>query len=175
MVKTSQSILFTATNVEQTIKKGIKCCRERNALIGEIVKSVPTGWQTLTFVDTIKDHMTQLFPYMPEGTTFVHRESSKDKAKDFALKASEQDRRCEDFKYNRIQHMIATEALEAGTDFPNLRVVVIGGGGSSFVGLTQKAGRGARILTEEFREELGVGEKPYFILIDCYDQHDEFL
>ena len=175
MVRTGKSERWFGKEHRSRIIKGIKMYDKRNDLVASVCNVVPEGWQTIVFVETIKDHLKELYERMPKGTKFVHRNSDKKDINGLALSTKQQDEICAEFSRNEFQYLLATEALEAGTDFPNLRVVVIANGGSSYIGLTQKAGRGARILPESLRLELFVEPKTKFILIDFYDEHDEFL
>lgn len=175
MIRTGKSERWFGKEHRSRIIKGIKMYDKRNDLVASVCSAVPEGWQTIVFVETIKDHLKELYERMPKGTKFVHRNSDKKDINGLALSTKQQDEICAEFSRNEFQYLLATEALEAGTDFPNLRVVVIANGGSSYIGLTQKAGRGARILPESLRAELNVEPKEKFILIDFYDEHDEFL
>lgn len=176
MLKVPEHIV-SARTTEAKIKKGIKTSKIRNGLIGDVIKAIPNKWQSLTFVDTIEDHLKTLLEYVPKDVKYVHRKAKieNEKNKHFELSGKEQDKICEEFLNNEIQHIIATEALSTGTDFPNLRVVILGQGGSSFVALTQKVGRGSRVLMEEDRERLQVDKKTRCIVIDFQDNHDDVL
>lgn len=157
------------------IKRGIMNNDTRNRLLGDICKSVPNKWQTLIFVDQIKQHLIKLFPYMPEGTEYVHRNASAKKINDFAMSTKEQDKTIQDYIHNKTQYLIATDALKAGVNLVNTRVLVQASGGSSRTEILQEAFRCSRVLPKELQETLGVDEKTHSVIIDIYDNHDEAL
>lgn len=175
MVKTSTNIMINASSVEQKILKGIKKCKERNKLIGDICKKIPKGWQTIIFVDNIDDHLIPLHAEMPKDTKFIHRGSSKKKLGAYALTAKQQDAVADAFSNNENQFLLATDAFRAGVDIPNCRVVVQASGGSSEIELLQEAYRGSRILPDHLKEKFGVEDKTHFVLIDFIDVHDQTL
>jgi len=127
------------------------------------------------FVDRINTHLIPLMMYMPAGTQYIHRGSSKKKHGAYALTGKRQDQIAESFSNNEFQHLIATDAFRAGVDVPNIRVVVQAAGGSSKIEVLQEALRGSRTLKEEDRERFGVTPKTHFCLIDFVDQHDDSL
>ncbi len=147
----------------------------RNSLIGSICRAIPNKWQTIIFIDRIKNHLMRLFPYLPDGTKYIHRNSNKEAIKSFALTPKQQEKNLDEFKNNEFQFLAATDCLRAGADIQNCRVIIQGAGGSSVIEVLQEAYRGSRILTEENRIKLGVDEKTHFVLIDLWDQHDEVL
>jgi superfamily II DNA or RNA helicase len=168
--------LVTAKSFDGALSQGIKKCKVRNKLIAQACANVPEGWPTLVFIDHIQDHLVDLYQYMPQGTKFIHRESSKANAGNFALTAKQQNETIDDFINNRFQYLIATDAFRAGVDIPALRVVVQASGGSSKIEVIQEALRGSRTLPEKRRLELGIKEeKTHFVLIDFLDNHDERL
>jgi len=175
MLEVPEGFAVHAASMEGKIKQGIKVNRARNQLIGQVCSKVPAGWQCLTFVDHVADHLVQLHSYMPEGTKYLHRESSKKRVKEFALTGKQQDAVIAGFENNEFTQLIATDAFRAGVDIPNLRVVVQGAGGTSEIELLQEALRGSRTLPEERRAELAVSPKTHFVLIDFQDNHDDVL
>jgi superfamily II DNA or RNA helicase len=174
-VKMPDTEYLDARTIEAKIRKGIKRNDVRNKLIGDICKQVPNGWQTLVFVDHIDDHLVPLYKHMPLGTKYLHRGSSKEELGTFALTPKKQKEIIAEFKDNKSQYLLATDAFRAGVDIPNLRVVIQGAGGSSEIEILQEAYRGSRILTPLQQEEFGVGPKDYFILVDFMDSHDSTL
>lgn len=173
-VKMPETELVTASSFEGALVQGIKKNKTRNAMIARACASVPKGWTTLVFIDHIKDHLTQLYSYMPAGTKYIHRESSKKSA--FALSKKQQDEIIDEFSNNKFQHLIATDAFRAGVDIPHLRVVVQASGGSSKIEIIQEALRGSRTLPTSRMEELGITEeKTHFVVVDFLDNHDERL
>ncbi|CAK0746667.1 conserved hypothetical protein [Gammaproteobacteria bacterium] len=175
MVKMPETAFIDANTIEAKISRGIKNNEIRNKLIGSICASVPNNWQTLVFVDHIEDHLVNLYKHMPRGTKFLHRGTSKKELGSFALSNKQQDEIIEAFKSNEIQYLIGTDAFRAGVDIPNCRVVVQGAGGTSVVEILQEALRGSRTLPERLRQELGVDEKKFMVLIDILDQHNSTL
>ena len=168
--------LITAKTFDGALSQGIKKCKPRNELIAKVVANVPEGWPTLTFIDHIQDHLVDLYKYMPAGTKYVHRESSKTKAGTYALTGKQQKEVIHEFTNNGFQHLIATDAFRAGVDIPHLRVVVQAAGGSSKIEVIQEALRGSRTLPKGRMEELGITEeKTHFVLIDFLDNHDDRL
>jgi superfamily II DNA or RNA helicase len=161
--------------IENKFKWGIKGCDQRHELIGAAAGAVPPGWQTIIFVDHVKDHLIPLYKFLPQDTKYLHRESNKKSAGSFALTNKQQRETADAFSRNEFQHLIATDAFRAGVDIPNCRVVIQAAGGSSKVEVLQEALRGSRILTEEQRERFGLPPKTHFILIDFMDNHDDVL
>lgn len=158
------------------LSRGLKKYKERNNLIGRVVASVPEGWQTLTFVNHVKDHLAEVYKYMPSGTRYVHNGASKKTYGQLSMKPKEVKQTLEDYENAEFQHLIATDMLREGADFPNIRVVVQAGGGTSVIELEQEAGRGARILTPAVMEKLEVtDEKTHFVLIDFVDKQNDKL
>ncbi len=174
MLKTPQ-ISMNQNTVEGKIKIGIQTNELRNKLIGKVCSAVPNNWQTLVFVDHIINHLIPLYKHMPEGTRYLHRNAYKNEVGAFALVPNQQKQIIEEYKANKIQHMIATDAFRAGVDIPNVRVVVQAAGGSSEVEVLQEAFRGSRILSAEQQNLLNVDKKTHFILIDFQDNHDSTL
>ena len=169
-------VIITASSFEGAFSQGVKKCKPRNQLIGKVCTLVPKDWATLTFVDHIQDHLIEVYKYMPTGTKYVHRETSKAKIGTYALSTKEQDAVIKDFCDNRIQHLIATDAFRAGVDIPHLRVVIQAASGSSEVEVIQEALRGSRILYAADQERLGIKEeKTHFVLIDFLDNHHDTL
>jgi hypothetical protein len=162
-------------SIENKFKYGIKSCETRHELIGEVCNNVPEGWQTILFVDHVKDHLIPLYKYLPPGTKYLHRESSKKNVGSFALTNKQQKDIALEFANNEFQTLMATDAFRAGVDIPNCRVVIQCAGGSSKVEVLQEALRGSRILTDEQREKFGLTEKTHFILVDFMDNHDDML
>jgi superfamily II DNA or RNA helicase len=162
-------------SIESKFKYGIKSCETRHELIGEACKNVPEGWQTILFVDHVKDHLIPLYKYLPPGTKYLHRESSKKTIGSFALTNKQQKDIALEFANNEFQTLMATDAFRAGVDIPNCRVVIQCAGGSSKVEVLQEALRGSRILPDEQREKFGLTEKTHFILVDFMDNHDDML
>ena len=176
MVKMPEN--FTITNfatIENKFKHGIKNCDKRHEILGDACKHIPTDWQTIIFVDHVKDHLIPLYKYLPTETKYLHRESSKKSVGSFALTEKEQRKISESFANNEFQYLIATDAFRAGVDIPNCRVVVQASGGSSKVEVLQEALRGSRILPEETRAKYGLTPKTHFMLVDLMDNHDPVL
>jgi superfamily II DNA or RNA helicase len=163
------------SSIENKIKHGIKKCDTRHEIIGEVCKDIPEGWQTIIFVDHVKDHLIPLYKYLPTEAKYLHRESNKKAAGSFALTNKEQKNTAESFSRNEFQFLVATDAFRAGVDIPNCRVVIQASGGSSKVEVLQEALRGSRILPEEQRKKFNLTEKTHFILIDLMDNHDDVL
>jgi len=162
-------------SIESKFKYGIKSCETRHELIGVVCRNIPEDWQTILFVDHVKDHLIPLYKYLPPGTRYLHRESSKKSVGTFALSNKQQKNTAAEFANNEFKTLIATDAFRAGVDIPNCRVVIQGAGGSSKVEVLQEALRGSRILPDEQREKFGLTEKTHFILVDFMDNHDEVL
>jgi superfamily II DNA or RNA helicase len=176
MVKMPDDLITDGyTSMEAKIKHGIKRCSERNEIIGKVCAAIPKTWQTIVFIDHVKDHLVSLFKYLPQGSKYLHRESSKKSVGAFALSPSEQNKVIEEFANNKFQILVASDAFRAGVDIPNCRVVVQASGGSSKVEILQEAYRGSRILTEEYKEKFGLEEKTHFVLVDFMDNHDPTL
>lgn len=173
-LKMPDNEMVTAASFDGALVQGIKKNKTRNSMIAKVCASVPDGWPTLTFIDHIKDHLKHLYPFMPAGTKYIHRETSKNSA--FALSKKQQDETIAEFSNNEFQHLIATDAFRAGVDLPHLRVVVQAAGGSSKIEIIQEALRGSRVLPEERQKELGISTpKTHFVIIDFLDNHDERL
>lgn len=164
MVKVPDKAIFSANSMDAKLLRGIKRNEVRNKLIGEVCSMVPKDWQTLVFVDNITDHLVPLYEYMPEGTVYVHRGQSKDFGA-FALSPKNQDKNLEEFRVGEHKYLLATDCLRAGTDIPQIKVVVQASGGTSEVELLQEAYRGARTAPD----------KTHFVLIDFLDSHDQTL
>ena len=163
------------SGIDNKMKYGIKMNDDRNRLIGSIAAAVPDKWQCLTFVDHIADHLVEVYKYMPSGTKFVHRESSKKRMHSFALSGRQQKAVIQDYTDNKFKHLIATDAFRAGVSVDNIRCVIQCAGGCSEVEVLQEAFRGSRIMTEDVRRELDVPPKTHFVLIDFTDNHDDAL
>ena len=172
-VKIPDGIIINGSTIEYKIKNGIKCCEERNALIGQVAAKIPKNWQTIIFVDHIADHLVNLHKYLPQGTKFIHRASSKKKVGKYALTVKEQRNVIQDFKSGNFQYLVATDCLGVGFDAVDCRVVIQGSSGSSEVEILQEAFRGSRVIPKEQQGPLG--EKTHAILIDFLDNHDETL
>jgi superfamily II DNA or RNA helicase len=168
-------IMENYTSFEAKFKHGIKRCDVRNELIGKACAAIPEGWQTIVFIDHVKDHLVPLYKYLPAGTKFLHRETSKKSVGSFALSPKQQNETIDDFSNNRFKILVASDAFRAGVDIPNCRVVVQASGGSSKVEVLQEAYRGSRILTEEYMERFGLEPKTHFVLVDFMDNHDPSL
>jgi superfamily II DNA or RNA helicase len=162
-------------NIETILKYGIKKCDTRNELIGKVCSLIPKDWQTIVFIDHVKDHLIPLYKYMPKDTKFLHRESSKKAVGAFALSAKQQNATIEEFSNNEFKTLIASDAFRAGVDIPNCRVVVQASGGSSKVEVLQEAYRASRTLTAEQIKKFGLTEKTHFVLVDFMDNHDSAL
>jgi superfamily II DNA or RNA helicase len=176
MVKMPDELIIDSyTNIESKIKHGIKRCATRNEIIGKVCANIPKDWQTIVFIDHVKDHLIPLFKYLPQGTKYLHRESSKKNIGAFALSPRDQNKVIEEFSNNEFQILVASDAFRAGVDIPNCRVVVQASGGSSKVEILQEAYRGSRILTEEYQEKFGLSPKTHFVLVDFMDNHDPTL
>jgi superfamily II DNA or RNA helicase len=169
------NVLITSKTFEGVMSQGIKNCKERNQLIAKVCTLIPKNWATLIFVEHIQDHLTKLHEYMPLGTKFIHRNSSKTQIGNFALTAKQQDTIVNEFSNNNFQFLIATDAFRAGVDIPHLRVVIQASSGSSKVEILQEALRGSRTLPEDRRIQLDVDKKTHFVLIDFLDEHDPKL
>jgi superfamily II DNA or RNA helicase len=166
---------YKGDDLRMKLRQGINRCKPRHTLLGEVCAHIPETWQTIIFVDHVKDHLVDLYKYLPVGTKYLHRESSKANVGSFALSNKQQKEIAESFANNEFQFLLATDAFRAGVDIPNCRVVIQGAGGSSKVEVLQEALRGSRILTAEQREKHNLTEKTHFILIDFMDNHDDAL
>ena len=175
MLKMPSGVTISHTTIEAKLKYGIKTCEPRHELIGVVCSKIPANWQTVIFVDHVKDHLIPLYKYLPKDTKYLHRESSKKNVGSFALTNKQQKELSEGFARNEFQYLIATDAFRAGVDIPNCRVVIQASGGSSKVEVLQEALRGSRILPEEQREKFGLTPKTHFILVDFMDNHDSAL
>jgi len=163
------------TSFEAKLKHGIKLCAKRNEIIGRVCSLIPKEWQTIIFIDHVKDHLIPLFKYLPKETRFLHRESSKKNVGTFALTPKQQNKTIEEFSNNEFSQLVASDAFRAGVDIPNCRVVVQASGGSSKVEVLQEAYRGSRILTNEQMEKFDLPPKTHFVLVDFMDNHDPAL
>jgi len=168
-------IIDNYTNIENKFKHGIKKCDKRNELIGKACSLIPKEWQTIVFIDHVKDHLVPMYKYMPKTARFLHRESSKKNVGAFALTPKQQTKTIEEFSNNEFQILIASDAFRAGVDIPNCRVVVQASGGSSKVEVLQEAYRGSRILTDEQMKRFDLTPKTHFVLVDFMDNHDSTL
>lgn len=176
MVKMPENfVLDNYTSFESKLKHGIKNCNKRNELIGKVCSLIPADWQTIVFIDHVKDHLIPMFKYMPTETKYLHRESSKKSVGSFALTPKQQTKTIEEFSNNEFKILIASDAFRAGVDIPNCRVVVQASGGSSKVEVLQEAYRASRILTEENQKKFGLSPKTHFVLVDFMDNHDSTL
>lgn len=176
MVKLPDNLIMeNYTSFESKLKHGIKNCAVRNQLIGRVCSLIPKEWQTIVFIDHVKDHLIPMFKYMPTDTKYLHRESSKKNVGAFALTPSQQNKTIAEFSDNEFQILIASDAFRAGVDIPNCRVVVQASGGSSKVEVLQEAYRGSRILTEEYMKKFDLPPKTHFVLVDFMDNHDSTL
>lgn len=173
-VETPDAIV-TAGTFEGALSQGVKKCKPRNQLIAKICTLIPNKWQTLVFVDHIKDHLIELHKLMPTGTKYIHRCTSKKEIGAYALSNKEQDKIIKEFMDGEFQWLIGTDAFRAGVDIPQLRVVIQASSGASEIEVVQEALRGSRTLPEARRQELGVDEKTHFVLVDFLDNHDERL
>lgn len=168
-------VLDNYTSFESKYKHGIKRCEKRNELIGKVCSLIPKEWQTIVFIDHVKDHLIPMYKYLPKDTKFLHRESSKKDIGTFALTPKQQNKTIEEFGNNEFQILVASDAFRAGVDIPNCRVVVQASGGSSKVEVLQEAYRGSRILTEAYMEKFNLPPKTHFVLVDFMDNHDPTL
>jgi superfamily II DNA or RNA helicase len=168
-------IIDNYNSIESKFKYGIKRCDKRNELIGKACALIPKEWQTIVFIDHVKDHLVPMYKYMPKDTRYLHRESSKKNVGAFALTPKQQNKAIEEFSNNEFQILIASDAFRAGVDIPNCRVVVQASGGSSKVEVLQEAYRGSRILTEEQMKRFDLPPKTHFVLVDFMDNHDSTL
>jgi superfamily II DNA or RNA helicase len=176
MVKLPDELIIeNYTNFESKLKYGIKKCDKRNEIVGRACALIPKEWQTIVFIDHVKDHLIPMYKYMPNDTRYLHRESSKKSVGAFALSPKQQNKTIEEFSNNEFKILIASDAFRAGVDIPNCRVVVQASGGSSKVEVLQEAYRGSRTLTKEQREKFGLSEKTHFVLVDFMDNHDSTL
>jgi hypothetical protein len=176
MIRMPDSLIIeNYTSIESKIKHGIKRCDKRNELIGRTCGLIPKEWQTIVFIDHVKDHLVPMFKYMPKDTKFLHRESSKKNVGAFALSPKQQTKTIEEFSNNEFQLLVASDAFRAGVDIPNCRVVVQASGGSSKVEVLQEAYRGSRILTEDQMKRFDLPPKTHFVLVDFMDNHDPTL
>jgi len=152
----------------------VKKYTPRNQLIGRVAALVPQEWQAIWFVDHL-DHLVEVYKNMPVGTRYVHRQSSKKAVGSFAMTAKQQTETIDAFGRGEFNHLICTDAMRAGADIPNVRVVVQTASGSSEVEVLQEAYRGSRTLPEASQKKLGVSPKTHFVLIDFLDDHDPQL
>jgi superfamily II DNA or RNA helicase len=163
------------TSFDSKFKHGIKKCDKRNELIGKVCSLIPEEWQTIVFIDHVKDHLIPMYKYMPSGTKYLHRESSKKNVGSFALSSKQQNQIIEEFSNDKFKILIASDAFRAGVDIPNCRVVVQASGGSSKVEVLQEAYRASRIITEENQKKFNLAPKTHFVLVDFMDNHDPTL
>jgi superfamily II DNA or RNA helicase len=175
MLRLPDSLHMNYSSIEAKLKYGIKTCSIRNELIGNVCGLIPKNWQTIIFVDHVKDHLIPLYKYLPQDTKYLHRESSKKAVGSFALSNRQQRETADSFSKNEFQFLVATDAFRAGVDIPNCRVVIQAAGGSSKVEVLQEALRGSRILTEEQQANYNLPPKTHFVLIDFMDNHDAAL
>ena len=168
-------IVDNYTSIESKFKYGIKKCEKRNELIGRTCSLIPKEWQTIVFIDHVKDHLIPMSKYLPAGTKYLHRESSKKSVGAFALTPKQQNKTIEEFSNNEFQILVASDAFRAGVDIPNCRVVVQASGGSSKVEVLQEAYRGSRTLTDEQMRKFDLSPKTHFVLVDFMDNHDPVL
>ena len=176
MVKMPEDLIIgNYSNFESKLKYGIKKCDKRNEIIGKVCSLIPAEWQTIVFIDHVKDHLIPMYKYMPQGTKYLHRESSKKNVGSFALSGKQQNKIIEEFSNNEFQILTASDAFRAGVDIPNCRVVVQASGGSSKVEVLQEAYRASRILTEENMKKFNLPPKTHFVLVDFMDNHDPTL
>jgi superfamily II DNA or RNA helicase len=176
MVKMPENtFLDNYTSFESKLKHGIKKCDKRNELIGRACSLIPQDWQTIVFIDHVKDHLIPLYKHMPKDTKYLHRESSKKNVGTFALTTKQQNDTIEQFSNNEFKTLIASDAFRAGVDIPNCRVVVQASGGSSKVEVLQEAYRASRILTQEQINKFKLSKKTHFVLVDFMDNHDPVL
>jgi len=173
-IKTPTDIMISAGTMEGKLRQGIKQCRPRNELIGQVCRAVPDNWQTLIFVDHISDHLRALHKELPAGTRFIHREATKTLG-EYALSPKKQRDTIAAYQANEFQFLMATDAFRAGVDIPNCRVIIQASGGSSEVELLQEALRGSRTLSETQQRTLGAPPKTHLVLIDFLDLHDPSL
>jgi superfamily II DNA or RNA helicase len=163
------------SSFESKLKHGIKNCAVRNELIGKTCNLIPKDWQTIIFIDHVKDHLIPMFKYLPKETRYLHRETSKKSIGAFALTQKQQNKTIEEFSNNEFSQLVASDAFRAGVDIPNCRVVIQASGGSSKVEVLQEAYRGSRILTEEQMQLHNLPPKTHFVLVDFMDNHDSTL
>lgn len=163
------------SSFDSKLKHGVKRCEKRNELIGKVCEKIPADWQTIVFIDHVKDHLIPMYKYMPKDTKYLHRESSKKNVGAFALSPKQQNATIAEFGNNEFQILIASDAFRAGVDIPNCRVVVQASGGSSKVEVLQEAYRGSRILTPEYMTKYNLPPKTHFVLVDFMDNHDTAL
>jgi superfamily II DNA or RNA helicase len=176
MVKMPEDLILGGYNsFESKLKHGVKQCGKRNEIVGKVCALIPDNWQTIVFIDHVKDHLIPMYKYMPKETKYLHRESSKKSVGAFALSAKQQNKTIEEFSNNEFKILIASDAFRAGVDIPNCRVVVQASGGSSKVEVLQEAYRGSRILTKEQQEKFSLPDKTHFVLVDFMDNHDPTL
>ena len=176
MIRIPEDIMMpNYSTFETKLKYGIKQYAARNKLIGEACSLVPEDWQTIVFIDHVKDHLIPLYKYMPKDTKYLHRESSKKNVGSYALSPKQQNKIIEEFSNNEFKMLVASDAFRAGVDIPNCRVVVQASGGSSKVEVLQEAYRGSRILSEEYIKKFDLSPKTHFVLIDFMDNHDSVL
>jgi superfamily II DNA or RNA helicase len=175
MLRVPHTDISNHTTLESKLKHGIKNCAVRNELIGKACNLIPDNWQTVVFIDHVKDHLIPLYKHMPKHTKYLHRETSKKNVGAFALSAKQQNTLVEEFSNNEFKILIASDAFRAGVDIPNCRVVVQASGGSSKVEVLQEAYRASRILTQEYMDKFDLPPKTHFVLIDFLDNHDSAL
>jgi superfamily II DNA or RNA helicase len=163
------------SSFESKLKHGIKNCATRNELIGKTCNLIPQDWQTIIFIDHVKDHLVPMFKYLPKETRYLHRETSKKSVGAFALTPKQQNKTIEEFSNNEFSQLVASDAFRAGVDIPNCRVVIQASGGSSKVEVLQEAYRGSRTLSEEQMKLHNLPPKTHFVLVDFMDNHDPTL
>lgn len=170
-----ESRMVTATTPKGKISQGIERNAYRHKLIGQIASKVPRYQQCMVFVDHIATHLRELYPYLPVGSKFLHRDANKATLQGFALTPKQQEAILDEFKNNEFQHLLVTDMAREGFSHDNVRVVIQATGGTSEVELLQEAFRASRILRADEQARLNVPPKTHFTLVDFIDNQDEFL
>lgn len=112
-------------------RRGIWRNPHRNKLIAQAADKVPPEWQTLVFVRTQEHAEILVENYLDESFELFHSD----------LPPDEYTRILEGFESGDILRIVSTDAMGAGVDPSNLRVVIDANWTSSDVKVSQRAGR----------------------------------
>jgi len=119
----------------------------RNRTIGEIIRSIPAGHQTLCILQFLS-HMDALVPHCGPGIAIVHAETDAKKiaGHNNLYPISARDRRSIYQKMERaeVDKIVSTYVYKQGVNFPQLEIVINAGGGGSDIVARQIPGRESR-------------------------------
>jgi len=122
---------------------GIETNFDRNLLIAKIVsEAMKRGESTLVLTNTVK-HQTSIFWTLSETDAGVRRVRLLHGGVD----VSERMKALKDLRRGRVGAIVATPIFDEGMDVPEIRVLVLAGGGKSQIKLLQRVGRGMRRKT----------------------------